>query len=219
MTDLTTAMEAELSADVYLPFGAIEIALPGGAFLRLLDGPGHLFFDGVGWVGEDTTYGSLLSFEPISDGDQDEVPAVTVSIAVPSAEAAATLGAATMQGAAVRVLLGAFQAATNTVVPDPLLLFLGEVDVPKLTSGPEGLTVELEIVSYSERLFMTEEGERLSDAFHRSIFPGEKGLEFVTGVERTVYWGAQPPKGSVTNGQQQPAGGGGGSIGSGGATV
>ena len=87
MTDLTTAMEAELSADVYLPFGAIEIALPGGAFLRLLDGPGHLFFDGFGWVGEDTTYGSLLSFEPISDGDQDEVPAVTVSIAVPSAEA------------------------------------------------------------------------------------------------------------------------------------
>lgn len=212
MSALTPAMAAALAADVYLPFGALEVALPGGQYLRLLDAAGELRFGGVSWVGEDLTYGAISSFEQISDGAIDEVPAVTASILVPDASAAVALAGANMQGAAVRVVLGAFDKATNAVVADPLVLFLGEVDVPKITAGQNGLTVELECVSQAERLFMTAEGERLSDAHHRSIWPGEVGLAFVTGVEDTKYWGAKPPKASVTTGQQQPLGGGGGSV-------
>ena len=36
---------------------------------------------------------------------------------------------------------------------------------------------------------MTEEGRRLSDAFHQLVWPGEMGLAFVTDVETTVPWG------------------------------
>ena len=59
-----------------------------------------------------------------------------------------------------------------------------------------------------ERFFDDDEGARLADGFHRSVWPGEEGLAFVTGVEKTVYWGMDAPPSAVVAGRTGAARGG-----------
>jgi hypothetical protein len=199
VTSLTAALDTAFSADRVPIFGAVSIALPGYT-LRLLDGSGALTFAGGTFVGDDPTYGVLAAVSEIADGASDEAPAVSITILPPNDTAAATLAAPAMQGALVQIYAGSWNIDTGAVIADPVLLFIGEVDVPTLSSGADGRTLEYEVTSISERLFAGDEGLRLSDGFHRSVWPGELGLANVSGVEQTIYWGTQPPPGTVQPG-------------------
>jgi hypothetical protein len=44
-----------------------------------------------------------------------------------------------------------------------------------------------------ERLFFNDEGIRLAPAFHQQVWPGEDGLNHVTGVTDLIYWGSRAP--------------------------
>lgn len=199
MTSLTTGLDTALGQDRVLVFGALSIALPGYT-LRLLDGSGAVVFNSATWVGEDANFGVLAALSAIDDGAGDQAPAINVTLLPPNSTAAATLAAAGMQGSLVSVYAGAINLDTGVPVPDPYLLFIGELDVPTLRSGPDGRSLEYEVVSISERLFSNDEGMRLSDAWHKSVWPGETGLANVTGIEQTVFWGQQAPPGSVVAG-------------------
>ena len=199
MPALATALDSALAGARPFVFGAVEIALPGYT-LRLLDGSGQLTLFGNTFLGADATFGTLAAVSPISDGSGDSSPAISLTILPASSAAAATLAGATMQGSMVKIWAGALDAATGLAVSDPYLLFIGELDVATLRAGADGRSVDYEIVSVMERLFEEEEGMKLSDAFHQSIWPSETGLFDVTGVEFTVYWGQQPPAGAVTSG-------------------
>ena len=39
-----------------------------------------------------------------------------------------------------------------------------------------------------------------ADGFHHSVWPGENGLAFVTGLTETVYWGVDAPPSAVVAG-------------------
>lgn len=199
MSALASGMDAALAADRATIFGAVEIVLPGKT-IRLLDGAGAVSFGGSVFTGDDPIYGVLGAITDLTDGTGDEVPAISLTLLPPNDTAAATLAAATMQGAAVKLWLGVLDPATGLVVPDPYLAFLGEVDVPTIKSGSSGREVDYEIVSVMERLFEDDEGTRLADGFHQSIWPGETGLAAVTGIEQPVYWGVDPPPGAVVGG-------------------
>lgn len=194
---LSTAMDTALAGDRVLLFGSVQINLPGYT-LRLLDGSGFATFDGGTFVGQDPTFGVLAAISELSDGAGDEAPAIGITILPPNDTAAATLAAAAMQGSVVTVKVGAMDMATGAVIGDPYLLFIGEVDVPELASGPDGRTLEYEVVSVLERLFDDDEGARLVDGFHQSIWPGETGFFDVTGIEATIYWGQEPPRGAIS---------------------
>ena len=206
MTSLTTALDTAFSADRVPIFGAVSIALPGYT-LRLLDGSGALTFAGGTFVGDDPTYGVLAAVSEIADGASDEAPAVSITLLPPNDTAAATLAAPAMQGALVQIYAGSWNLDTGAVIADPTLLFIGEVDVPTLSAGDGGRTLEYEVTSISERLFAGDEGLRLSDGFHRSVWPGELGMANVSGVEQTIYWGTQPPPGTVQPGSSITGGG------------
>jgi hypothetical protein len=206
VTSLTTALDTALSQDRVPIFGAVSIALPGYT-LRLLDGSGALTFAGGTFVGDDSTYGVLAAVSEITDGASDEAPAVSITILPPNDTAAATLAAPAMQGALVQIYAGSWNLDTGAVIADPTLLFIGEVDVPTLSSGEGGRTLEYDVTSISERLFAGDEGLRLSDGFHRSVWSGELGLANVSGVEQTIYWGTQPPPGTVQPGSSITGGG------------
>jgi hypothetical protein len=206
---LPTAMDTALAGDRVLLFGAVRIELPGYS-LRLLDGSGFAVFDGGTFLGIDPVFGTLAAISELTDGAGDEAPAIGITILPPTDTAAATLAAAAMQGSIVTVKVGAMNMATGAVIGDPYLLFVGEIDVPGLASGAEGRTLEYEVVSVLERLFDDDEGARLVDGYHQSIWPGEMAFFDVTGIEQTVYWGQTPPKGSITYGS---GGGGGGNFG------
>jgi hypothetical protein len=194
MPALTAALDTALAGDRPLVFGALEILLPGRP-VRLLDGSGQLTLFGNTFVGEDTEFGVLAAVSSIADGLEDAAPSLNITLIPKSSAAAATLAAPGMQGSSVRLWAGAINQATGVAVSDPNLLFIGELDVATLRSGADGRTLEYEVTSVMERLFSTEEGQKLSDSFHQSIWPGETGLFDVTGVEFTVYWGVQPPQG------------------------
>jgi hypothetical protein len=199
MTALTPALDVALRADAPTVFGAISIDLPDSQ-VNLLDGAGLVTFGGRTYVGEDPTYGVLSGVENLTDGTGDSAPAFSLTLLPSGDAAAAALVAPTMQGSAVRAWVGAVDVLSGLVVPDPHLLFLGELDVPSLVSSEDGRRLDYEVVSVFERLFEDDESARLSPGFHRSIFPNEAGLDFVTGVDQPVYWGVAGNPASVVTG-------------------
>lgn len=197
MSQFTPAMDAALAAPAPFVFGAVEITLPEYN-LRLLDGAATLTWGSKTFTGKDPIYGTLGALSDLTDGSGDEAPAISITLLASSDAAAADLASATYQGSKVAVYLGAVEPTTGVVVPDPELIFLGELDVPTLKSRRNQRELEYEVVSVFERFMDNDEGARLSDTFHRSVWPGELGLSFVTGVQDTVYWGMEGPPAAVT---------------------
>ncbi|UYY60101.1 hypothetical protein [Sphingomonas sp. S2-65] len=207
MTNLTPALDAELRGVSPLVFGAISFELPDYT-LNLLDGAGVIPFGGKTYVGEDATFGVLSDIEQLSDGLGDSAPAFAVTLLPNGDAAAAALAAPTMQGSHVTVWLGAVDQVSGRPIPDPYLIFLGELDVPTLISREHDRRLNYEVVSVFERLFEGDESARLSPGHHRSIFPNEAGMDDVTGVDQPVYWGVAGNPSPITYGGAGSFGGG-----------
>jgi hypothetical protein len=197
MTALTPEMETALGASNPLIFGALRIALPSYT-LCLLDGAGTVSFNGDTYVGRDPTYGVLAGIDAIDDGVGDQAPALSISLFPPDATAAAVLSHPALQGSEVQLWLGALDRTSGAVIPDPTLLFLGELDQPTLRGSRGKRVLDYECVSAFERLFDNDEGARLADSFHKTIWPGETGLANVTGVTKKVYWGTEGAGGAIS---------------------
>jgi hypothetical protein len=100
-----------------------------------------------------------------------------------------------MQGSRVRIWIGALNLGdpNRAVMGDPFLLFDGELDQPKLWADKNKRQLDYDLVSSFERLFTDDEGLRLSPASHKEFWPGETGLDEITGVARQVLWGPGDP--------------------------
>ena len=208
MSSLTPAFQAELAKPALILFGAVEILLPGPTPVRLLDGAGVATFDGRTFVGRDATFGVLGGVSDFSDGLDDQAPNLTLTLLPPSNAAMAALAAPAAQGSPVALWVGAMDAVTGQVIADPDLVFVGETDVPtqKVSDGQREL--ELTVISFFDRFLEMDEGERLNTGFHQSIWPGEKGLEFISFVRDQPIWGADAPKAVLvgTGASQGPTG-------------
>jgi hypothetical protein len=196
MSDLTAGMETAIAADRALLFGALEINFPAYD-LRLLDGSAEIVMDGNKFTGRDDTFGTIGAIKLPKDGVGDQAPTISLTLLPPTSTAAASLGSAAMQGSRVRIWLGVLDRTTGIPVPDPLLLFDGEIDVPTLKWSVRRREVEYRVVSVFDKFFDLEEGIRLSDSSHQTYFPGELGLAFVTGVAEPVFWGMDRPSAVV----------------------
>ena len=198
MSAFTPAVEAALAADTPLVAGVLKIVLPD-ATIRLVDGSIALTVSGETYTGEDPVFGSLAAVDDISDGIGDQAPAISFTLHPASDAAAADLSSPAMQGSLVRLQLVAIDRATGAVIPDPLDLFVGELDQPILSVDKGVRELEYECVSGMERLFEIREGIRLADSWHQSIWPGETGLENVTELTKTVYWGVHSPNPTIAS--------------------
>lgn len=204
MTMLSPALDAALSADSVTIFGTLELSLPGGGTLRLLDGAGEIAIGGHLFGGEDPAWGVWAGFDAFEDGTGDEAPGFALALHPANDAAASALSGPAMQGQAVSVRIGAIDRATGLPIGEPFALFEGEVDVTRDNFGRETSEVELECVGGMERLFFNDEGIRLAPAFHEQVWPGEEGLLHVTGVPDSIYWGARTPSGSGSGGSGAP---------------
>lgn len=194
MTTMSPAMDAALAGMSPTVFGAVEIVLPT-ATIRLLTGAGVIVFDGKTFTGEDATYGTLYAIESLTDGGGDEAPAVQLTLAPASDAAAAVLASASMQGSPVTFWLGVVDPSNGLVIGEPLMIFLGVLDVPTLKAGRNTRLLEVEVTSVFEDFFFTDDGARLSDTFHQYLWPGETGLASVTSTMHQIYWGSSPASG------------------------
>ncbi|MDF1506479.1 hypothetical protein PYV61_26225, partial [Roseisolibacter sp. H3M3-2] len=157
-------MQAALGERIVTIFGAVEMLLPEHE-LRLLSSAGAVSFGGHRFVGRDPTFGAIDSIDVLDDGVGDEAPEITITLNPAGDAAATTLSSPAMQGALTSFWIGAVDPLSGAVIPDPLNVFLGTVDVPTIRSSAEGRKLELSVVSAFEEFFMDDEGARLSDTF------------------------------------------------------
>lgn len=195
---MDTALKTALAQPAVLLFGALRIEFPDHT-LRLVDGSANIVIGGELYVGIDETFGTLADISEISEEIDDSAPEVTISLFPPDVSAAAVLSHPNMQGSVVQIMVGAVDPISGVGVGTPEVLFLGEIDVPTIMiDGSGARKVQYTVVSVFERLFEVEEGQRASNGWHQSIWPGERGLEFMTGTDKNLYWGVKPPKSSNT---------------------
>lgn len=186
---LTPSLEAAFSAGHVTLFGALKIVLPSYT-LRLLDGASELVIGGETYRGRDDTWGVVSGIGEFSDGDPSSAPHMTIAFSPASDAAAVDLCSPLFQGSAVTLMVGAVDRATGLVVPDPYVLFVGELDIPTLSVSRGERSVSVEVVSVLERCFEQDEGARLSDSFHQSIWSGQEGFGFVTADPTGLPWGS-----------------------------
>jgi len=202
---MTPQMQAALAQRQLIMAGLIRITLPDYT-LRLCDGALATWGAEV-FLGRDDRYGAIGAIDVISETVGDQMPGMRLSLLPPSTTAAIDLATADDQGAPVRVYLAVIDAATGAVIPDPELLYAGEVDVSELELDRGSRTLNMTIASVWQRLLEPNEGAALSDAFHQSIWPGELGFENMTGTVIKKLWGPgeKPPAAALV--PQLPTGG------------
>lgn len=188
MSELPPAMAAALAQSRVVMFGAVRIALPTHT-IRLLDGSGALMIGGEIYQGRDPVYGVLDTIEGIEEGIGSDAPTITLGLIPASDTALNSLIDPAIQGGEVIVMIGVVDMSTGQPVATPYDLFIGELDVPTIDWEDSSRRLKYHVVSVAERLFQVEEGRRLVSAFHTRVWPGEKGLDFCTAVERVVPWG------------------------------
>ncbi len=191
---MTPAMQTALAARRVTIAGLLRIELPGHT-IRLCDGAGVVTWGSQVFAGRDPRFGTINEVEALSEAVGDSIPGLELSLLPPSTSAAVELSATGMQGAPVRLWLSVVDEASGLVLPDPELLFAGEVDVTTLEIARGSRVLHMSIASAWERLFEPNEGATLSDSFHRSIWPGEYGFANMYGTPITKLWGPgeKPP--------------------------
>lgn len=194
MSELDPALFAALQAPRLLFFSAVEIITPEDE-IRLLDGSAETEIEGQRYFGSDPDWGVLSYAKGITDSDGDSSPAPVLGMVPSSLIALDRLLDPALQGSSVRIMIGVMDRLTGLPIGTMYEPFTGELDVPKVKWDRNSREVEFTLAGIGERLFQVEEGKRLSDAFHQTVWPNELGLAFVTDVETSVPWGAAP-KGS-----------------------
>ena len=185
--ETTPALDNALNQPYVRFFLAGKAELPGHT-AYLLEASGRVTWSEGTFTGEDSLLGTINAIDTINDGIGDQAPQLTVKFNPDSDAAAIEICSPDMQGSRMRIWLGAMDN-NGTVIADPYLLFDGELDLPTLSIDYGTRELQYDCVSSFEKLFMLDEGNRLNQSHHQEVWPGEEGLNHVTGVTRTVVWG------------------------------
>ena len=197
MTELTPQMEAALSSGRALVLAFCRVDLNDGRTCALLTGSGEVFWDGITFKGKDPTFGSIAALQPPNDGFGDEAPGMSFVLIPATDAAAASLAAPGMQGSRVRWWIACLDD-NGAVIASPWLWYDGLLDVPTFSIDRASRELDFAVVSEMEKLFLSEEGRRLSRSSHQEIWPGETGLSYVTGLARTIIWGPGERPGGIS---------------------
>jgi hypothetical protein len=215
MSALSGALETALDGLAPRVFIAVKITLPDATVIRLLDGAGMVVIDGATYLGRDDTYGVLGSIEGVTDGLGDELPSLAVTLLPPTNVATAAIAAPSVQGSEVIAMFGAVNPSTGASIGTPYTFFAGVVDQAVLSVGKNSRSLQIECVSALEVFFEDDEGVRLTDAFHQSVWSGELGFELITAMNEPVPWGIATASRATDKATANTSarGGGGGGIG------
>lgn len=178
--------------------GLAKIELPAYT-MRLCDG-GFVYFNAEKYTSADDEFGSIESMNSFEENAGDEAPGGRMTFLPKSTAAAATLSQPTYQGSRIRFWLARVDEATG-IISDTEQVGDMELDTTQLAVGRGTRKLEMTFIAKAERLFNISEGNVLSPRFHKSVWPGELGLDNATGMPLTVAHGVKgPPRGSATAG-------------------
>ncbi|AHE57435.1 hypothetical protein [Sphingomonas sanxanigenens] len=178
------------SSPFLLLTGLMEIALPGGRFIRLCDG-GFVVWDGNRFECIDPDFGTIEAAETFEEKIGDEAPGGKITMLPASTAAAVDLSKPEYQGARMRFWIAEVNPMTGTIVGVPEQTADLAIDTTTLKVPKGGRKLDIEFVSSAERLFMIYKGNALNDRFHQACYPGELGMTNATGVPRSTAWGVE----------------------------
>ena len=181
---LTTAMEDASLAATVTPVVLVDIEVASSEHVRAWSGIGDLIYGGNTYTGTGT-FGTISAVEETTEL---KATGLTLSLSgIPAALVSTSLNSI-RQGLPGIVYLGALNSA-GALIADPLVLFSGLVDVPKLDDGGETATISISLESLEvdrERSRVrryTPEDQYLIDATDR-------GFEYVASLQdKQIVWG------------------------------
>lgn len=172
--------------------GLVQIDLPERT-VRYSDG-GFIELDGEIFRGKDEIFGTIGNLNAMSEGVGSVVPALQMTLLPAGNAAAAALSRPGHQTSRVRFMIAEYDVDSGLVLSSDTL-FDGQIDQTVLTVGRGTKTLDVLVVSLSERLFEGNIGNTLNATWHKSVWPGETGHDNATGLSRPVAWGVESPGG------------------------
>lgn len=182
----------------------LRLDLPGGSVF-LSDG-GVTTWGGNTYRANDAVLGSFATLSDVTVGFGPELPEQEIIFAVPDNAAVEVLQAGARARSVMRLSLVEFDASTGQVVGSPHHDFFGRMDRVRHSFAFQQLSVILTCVPELEVMLFSDDGNGLSAASHKELFPGETGHDQATGLVIPVAWGVEAARG-VSSG-----GGGGGDV-------
>ena len=218
--DLSNNVIANLEDEVIYPFFAVELNFDEGTFegvdgnlhdrvLRLWTGFGTLVYNGQDYYGT----GNLLDISSVEESTEIGAKGATLTLSgVPSEVISLALTEA-YQGRTCNIHFGLIQKGSlelessqevlqdyikledggkitlERVIVDLTQLFTGYMDQMSINEGPDTSTVELKLENKLIDLERARIG-RFTSQHQKSIYPEDKGLDFVESLQdTTLNWG------------------------------
>jgi len=85
----------------------------------------------------------------------------------------------------------AFFDSNDELIPDPILIFDGRINRPSIEENPEDGTSVVSVEASNQFAdFERRPGRHTSNDEQQIYYPGDKGFEYATEIDRTLTWGS-----------------------------
>lgn len=188
--DLSTDLRAEVSKDRLAPILLAELETDGGT-VRAWTGFGDLTWGGNVFKGTGA-FGGVSSVEE-KFGDEVTASGTALTLAGVDPDMISVALGEIRQGLPGKVWFACLDQETGAFVGDPFLLTSGLADVPTIDDSGDSVVVS---VALANRLADLERPRvrRFTDQDQRSVYPTDRGFEFVAGLQDAVItWGSGLP--------------------------
>lgn len=176
--DMTTQVSASQLSPIIL--ASLSFSTP----VHLWSGYGTITYGGTGFLG----IGTLGTISPVEETTDLAARGLTMQLSgVPTAMIAVALSE-NYQGRECSVMFGALDSS-GALVSSPITIFSGRMDVMSINDDGQnasiGMTAENKLID-----FRRPREVRYTDEEQKTLYPTDKGLEFVNAIqEKEIYWG------------------------------
>jgi hypothetical protein len=187
---LSNALTNAVTVPYVRHFAAVQINLANtGSTINLCDGSGWVTFGGMTFLSNDPTYGTLVTIAAMPSAVLTSSPSTEITLMPASTDGVAALADPQNQLSTVTVWWGAIDEAAGAVI-DTQTVWSGNLDFVKINSDATSRTVVLTVITGLDKLWPSDEGMRVNDQSHQTIYPGETGLSQVIAGGLSPTWGA-----------------------------
>jgi hypothetical protein len=164
----------------------------GAGTVRLWTGYAPITWAGQTWTGA----GTLLAVSNIEETTEVVASGWTVTLSGIPADLLAAVSVDALQGDQGRLWLGLMDTSGALII-DPVLAASGRMDVPDVYDSEDECVIT---ITYESRLIDLRRPRewRYTHESQQQIFPGDRGFEFVAGLQdKEITWGAGSAVGSA----------------------
>lgn len=166
--------------------------------LRYVEG-GEIMIDGELYTSKDDRFGQVKSVENFTSGTADEAPGFELVMTPRSSAVAAELSSPEFQGSPAEFFVVSVDRTTGLSL-SRRNIFKGIVDYTVLSGGKKEGFLIIGLTTRIDLFFNVDKGNNLNSSFHRSVNPGEAGLDMTTGTLVDAPWGVEGTQSSSSGG-------------------